>query len=100
MILLQQDEEKKIVKSTQEPECAIALDKGGYTVHPVPASLSTILPLRPNPDVLRLPVFLSFSQNVIGKPSVHIASVFGRTIAGNLLLLWGGGGPVQSGTAA
>jgi hypothetical protein len=26
----------KIAKSTALPECAVPLDKGGYTVHPVP----------------------------------------------------------------
>ena len=33
---------EKIAKSTDLPECAILLDKGGYTVQPVPAPLSTI----------------------------------------------------------
>ena len=32
---------KKIAKSTDAPAWAILLDKGGYTVHPVPAPLST-----------------------------------------------------------
>jgi hypothetical protein len=32
---------EKIAKSTDAPACAILLDKGGYTVHPVPAPLST-----------------------------------------------------------
>lgn len=32
---------EKIAKSTDAPACAIFLDKGGYTVHPVPAPLST-----------------------------------------------------------
>lgn len=32
---------EKIAKSTEPPACAILLDKGGYTVHPVPAPLST-----------------------------------------------------------
>ena len=32
---------EKIAKSTDPPACAIFLDKGGYTVHPVPAPLST-----------------------------------------------------------
>ena len=31
----------KIAKSTDPPACAIFLDNGGYTVHPVPAPLST-----------------------------------------------------------
>jgi len=31
----------KIAKSTEGPECACTLDKGGYTVHPVPAPPST-----------------------------------------------------------
>jgi hypothetical protein len=35
----------KIVKSTEAPECAIDEDSGGYTVHPVPAPLSTIPPI-------------------------------------------------------
>jgi hypothetical protein len=30
----------KIAKSTALPECAVPLDKGGYTVHPVPAPAS------------------------------------------------------------
>jgi hypothetical protein len=36
---------EKIDKSTDAPECAILLDKGGYTVHPVPAPASTNDPL-------------------------------------------------------
>lgn len=32
---------EKIAKSTDLPACAILLDRGGYTVHPVPAPLST-----------------------------------------------------------
>jgi hypothetical protein len=32
---------EKIAKSTEAPACAIFLDRGGYTVHPVPAPLST-----------------------------------------------------------
>lgn len=32
---------EKIAKSTDAPAWAILLDKGGYTVHPVPAPLST-----------------------------------------------------------
>lgn len=32
---------EKIAKSTDPPEWAIFLDKGGYTVQPVPAPLST-----------------------------------------------------------
>lgn len=31
-----------IAKSTAPPECASILDKGGYTVHPVPAPTSTM----------------------------------------------------------
>jgi hypothetical protein len=31
----------KIAKSTEGPECASTLLKGGYTVHPVPAPAST-----------------------------------------------------------
>jgi len=34
---------KKIEKSTDDPVCAIIDDNGGYTVHPVPVSVSTIL---------------------------------------------------------
>jgi hypothetical protein len=34
---------EKIAKSTEAPLCAIFLLNGGYTVHPVPAPLSTIL---------------------------------------------------------
>lgn len=30
-----------ITKSTEPPECAVMPDKGGYTVHPVPAPCST-----------------------------------------------------------
>jgi hypothetical protein len=33
----------KIAKSTEGPECACTLDKGGYTVQPVPAPVSTKL---------------------------------------------------------
>lgn len=33
----------KIAKSTEAPLCAVLLDRGGYTVHPVPAPLSTNL---------------------------------------------------------
>lgn len=32
---------EKMAKSTDLPACAIFLDKGGYTVHPVPAPPST-----------------------------------------------------------
>lgn len=32
---------EKIAKSTDLPACAIFLERGGYTVHPVPAPLST-----------------------------------------------------------
>lgn len=32
---------EKIAKSTDGPACARLLDKGGYTVHPVPAPFST-----------------------------------------------------------
>jgi len=32
---------EKIAKSTEAPAWAIFLDRGGYTVHPVPAPLST-----------------------------------------------------------
>ena len=32
---------EKIAKSTEAPACAILLDRGGYTVQPVPAPLST-----------------------------------------------------------
>jgi len=38
-----QDEEKKIEKSTEVPVCAIIEERGGYTVHPVPVPVSTIL---------------------------------------------------------
>jgi hypothetical protein len=31
----------KIAKSTEGPPCAAVLDNGGYTVHPVPAPVST-----------------------------------------------------------
>lgn len=34
---------EKIAKSTAAPECERFLLKGGYTVHPVPAPISTIL---------------------------------------------------------
>jgi hypothetical protein len=33
---------EKIARSTEAPLCAILEDKGGYTVHPVPAPFSTI----------------------------------------------------------
>lgn len=36
----------KIAKSTDDPPCAILDDRGGYTVHPVPAPFSTILLIR------------------------------------------------------
>jgi hypothetical protein len=36
----------KIVKSTEAPAWAIFAERGGYTVHPVPAPLSLRLPLR------------------------------------------------------
>jgi hypothetical protein len=36
----------KIDKSTEAPAWAIPADRGGYTVHPVPAPLSTIPPAR------------------------------------------------------
>lgn len=38
----------KIAKSTEEPPWAMLADKGGYTVHPVPAPLSTILLIKSN----------------------------------------------------
>ena len=31
----------KIARSTEGPECACKADNGGYTVHPVPAPVST-----------------------------------------------------------
>jgi hypothetical protein len=34
---------EKMAKSTDAPACAIPLARGGYTVHPVPAPLSTAL---------------------------------------------------------
>jgi hypothetical protein len=34
---------EKIARSTDAPACAIPLARGGYTVHPVPAPLSTML---------------------------------------------------------
>jgi hypothetical protein len=34
---------EKIARSTDAPACAIPLASGGYTVHPVPAPLSTVL---------------------------------------------------------
>lgn len=34
---------EKMARSTDAPACAILLAKSGYTVHPVPAPLSTIL---------------------------------------------------------
>jgi len=34
---------EKIAKSTDAPACAIPLARGGYTVHPVPTPLSTVL---------------------------------------------------------
>lgn len=37
---------EKIAKSTEAPACAIPLANGGYTVHPVPAPLSTKLLIR------------------------------------------------------
>lgn len=36
---------EKIERSTEAPAWAMALERGGYTVHPVPAPLSTILPV-------------------------------------------------------
>lgn len=38
----------KIVRSTEAPEWAIEEERGGYTVHPVPAPLSTIPPISNN----------------------------------------------------
>jgi hypothetical protein len=35
---------EKMVRSTLAPECETFLDKGGYTVHPVPAPLSVSIP--------------------------------------------------------
>jgi hypothetical protein len=37
---------EKIARSTDAPASAIPLAKGGYTVHPVPVPLSTILLVR------------------------------------------------------
>jgi len=39
---------EKILKSTDAPAWAIPADRGGYTVHPVPAPLSTAPPTRSN----------------------------------------------------
>lgn len=36
----------KMERSTEAPACAIPADKGGYTVQPVPAPLSTIPPVK------------------------------------------------------
>ena len=35
---------EKILRSTEAPACAWPPDNGGYTVQPVPAPLSTMLP--------------------------------------------------------
>jgi len=35
-----------MAKSTDAPACAIPLARGGYTVHPVPTPLSTVLLVR------------------------------------------------------
>lgn len=37
---------EKMARSTDAPACAIPLARGGYTVHPVPAPLSTVLLVR------------------------------------------------------
>ena len=37
---------EKMARSTGTPACAIPLARGGYTVQPVPAPLSTVLLLR------------------------------------------------------
>jgi hypothetical protein len=39
---------EKIARSTDAPACAIPLARGGYTVHPVPAPLSTMLVVNNN----------------------------------------------------
>lgn len=39
---------EKIEKSTEEPVCAIIDERGGYTVHPVPVPVSTILLINNN----------------------------------------------------
>jgi hypothetical protein len=49
----------KIDKSTEAPEWAIFEDKGGYTVHPVPAPLST------NPPVIKRVSDGGNNQNLI-----------------------------------
>lgn len=38
----------KIAKSTEPPECAVALDKGGYTVQPVPTPASVSMDANSN----------------------------------------------------
>lgn len=37
---------EKIVRSTEGPLCAVLLERGGQTVHPVPAPFSTIVELK------------------------------------------------------
>jgi hypothetical protein len=63
----------RMARSTAAPECAITPDKGGYTVHPVPAPISTKLDVNKSPNAggnnqkLRL---LSLGKAISGAPII------------------------------
>jgi len=70
---------EKILKSTAAPAWAIVLERGGYTVHPVPAPLSTPLPtkrsVRAGGKSQNLKLF-SRGNAISGAPSISGTSQF------------------------
>jgi hypothetical protein len=70
---------EKIVRSTLAPECEIFLDKGGYTVHPVPAPLSVSIPtvkrVREGGRSQNLILFIR-GKAISGAPSIKGTSQF------------------------
>ena len=70
---------EKIVKSTLIPECPKFLLKGGYTVHPVPAPISTILPTKSNTKAgIRNQNLILFNRGnaISGAPNIKGTSQF------------------------
>lgn len=70
---------EKIVRSTEGPLCAVFLDNGGYTVHPVPAPLSTIVDLnkrRKDGGRSQNLILLRRGKAISGAPSIKGTSQF------------------------
>jgi hypothetical protein len=64
---------EKIPKSTDAPGCPVIEDKGGYTVHPVPAPASTI------PD-------LNNNTNAGGRSQNLMLFIRGKAISGAIII--------------